>query len=410
MSKLAPGSGDRGDRSVEDVIRAALRGEGLLVPQTDAELRRFDEECAKEVVEIPDHLLNPVWLFQSCDPKAEADTDAKDSPIGSTQRAIAARDGASISATVAERMRDDLVARKTEQGQQAQQKPDSREMSTPFGSPSRLHEIADLAEWIAQERFPKGMADPEALATAQNLGVCFNDYEDAFDGLLEHSSGSFVIYCNLRRVEGRNSDRARFTLAHELGHFFIDEHRLKLERGESLPLSQCDYESAQPIEREADCFAAHLLMPASRFTKRSRGLVPGLSGILSLRRHFGTSVTSTACRYAELGIAPCIVIKWSRDGVGWRFTSAAAREFGLGKTIESVAALPSESATARAIAGDAVPSRGFFESGTTAAYWFKSVENGSYRNDVLMEQAIPLGRFGTLTLLFPAKGSFTTIA
>jgi hypothetical protein len=133
---------------------------------------------------------------------------------------------------------------------------------------------------------------------------------------------------------------------------------------------------------------------------------PGLPTILSLRRHFGTSVTSTACRYATLGLAPCVVVKWSKDGFEWKFMSEEAREAGLWKIIQSATTLPPESPTARALLGESPPPKGFFEAGTTTTMWFRSVTHGSFRNAILVEQAIPLGRFGSLTFLYPESGNF----
>src|SRR5437773_1792618 len=92
-----------------------------------------------------------------------------------------------------------------------------------FLSQERRHEIADLAELVAEEYYPSSRVEPFAIALLKGLTVSFGHYEDAFDGLLEHRSGRFHIYCNLERVERRDGPRARFTLAHELGHFYLDE-------------------------------------------------------------------------------------------------------------------------------------------------------------------------------------------
>lgn len=395
---------DPGPKPVEDLIRTALRGEGFLVPETEEELKRFEDEHARNPVEVPAHLLNPEWLFRAAEP-----TSSVTSTPPAENHAVAARDGKQRTPEVAARMREDRAAADPQVAGRGSQ-PAGDGVQPQFATSTRLREIAELAEWVSGEFGTKGSIDPEAIAVRAAIGVSFNDYDDAFDGLLEHAAGQFHIYCNLRRVEARASDRARFTLAHELGHYFIDLHRQKLERGESLPLSQCEYESAQPIEREADSFAAHLLMPASRFVRCTRGLLPGLPGVLSLRRHFGTSVTSTACRYAELGIAPCVVVKWSSGGVGWRFLGPAAWEARLGRTIQSAADLPPGSATARALACETPPAGGFFETGTTVASWFSSVSHGNFRNAVLVEQAMSLGRFGAITMLYPAMDGFTTLA
>ena len=405
----ASGSPDNG-LPIEDLIRAALRSEGLLVPQTVEEVRRFEDELARNPVEVPAHLLTTEWLFNASRETDELPVPTMTCADPPDNCAVAARDGSAIPNTVAGKMRKDRGRHEDSLVLQATDSGDSDDEVIQFGSSQRLREIADFAEWVAKENCPKGVVVPADIASRNAIGVSFNDYEDAFDGLLEHQSGRFHIYCNLKRVGGQNSDRARFTLSHELAHFFIDAHRQMLERGQSLPLSQCDYESAAPIEREADCFAAHLLMPSERFQKQARGMKPGLPTILSLRKHFSTSVSSTACRYATLGIAPCVVLKWSKDGFGWQFMSAAARDAGLGKMIASRADLPANSPTAKALAGNSPSAKGFFESGTTAAMWFRSVTEGSFRNIILIEQAIPLGRFGAITILFPESGNFPRAA
>src|SRR5258706_3391311 len=98
-------------------------------------------------------------------------------------------------------------------------------------SPTREQEIAELAEAIADGYFPAKRIDPLAIIQAKGITTSFGHYRDTFDGLLEHQRGRFHIYANLDRVEQADSPRARFTLGHELGHYFIDEHRNALTRG-----------------------------------------------------------------------------------------------------------------------------------------------------------------------------------
>src|SRR5439155_25692637 len=129
-------------------------------------------------------------------------------------------------------------------------------------SNERCSEIAELAEIVSLEHCPKGRIDPESIARAVGLTISYGTYRDCFDGLLEHLSGRFHIYCNLDRIESPNSGRAHFTIAHELGHYFIDEHRNALAAGvvPSHP-SFCEHESEFLVEKEADHFASNLLLP-----------------------------------------------------------------------------------------------------------------------------------------------------
>jgi Zn-dependent peptidase ImmA (M78 family) len=273
--------------------------------------------------------------------------------------------------------------------------------------PEREQEIGELAEAVAEEYFPGARVEPEAIVRAKRITISFGRYADTFDGLLEYLGGRFHIYANLDRVEQKDSPRARFTLGHELGHYFIDEHRNALEAGIALSHpSFCEYESDLLVEKEADHFASNLLMPAGSFRKIASRVAHGLEGILKIAHHFGTSVTSTAIRYAQLEIIPCAVIKWNTNGFGWKWLSKETFKAHYWKTVESVEQLPDDSPTAMALAGERPSSQGFFTAGTTASAWFPYVDASAYRNAILIEQAVQLGRFGVLTFLYPESGSY----
>lgn len=273
----------------------------------------------------------------------------------------------------------------------------------------RAQEIADLAEAVADEFCPTGKIHPVAIANHKSITLSFNYYGDAFDGLLEHRAGRFHIYANLDRIERADSPRGRFTLGHELGHYFIDEHRNALRAGlvPSHP-SQCEYESDLLVEREADHFASNLLMPPTRYRQVATAARVGLEGVLKVSSLFDTSVTSTAIRYATSDIVPCAVIKWNVEGFAWKWLSTETFRARFQKTIETVEHLAPGSPTARILAGEAPDSGTFLEAGTTAAAWFPFVRDGDARNVILIEQAMSLGRFGAITFLYPESGDWLT--
>ena len=274
-------------------------------------------------------------------------------------------------------------------------------------SPTREQEIAELAEAIAEEYCPSARVNPLAIVKAKYISISFGHYGDSFDGLLEHRHGRFHIYANLNRIDHTDSPRARFTLGHELGHYFIDEHRNALAEGlaPSHP-SICEYESDLSVEREADHFSSNLLMPTARFMKLAQRVPVGLEAILKIAAEFGTSVTSTALKYVKSDIVPCAVIKWSSEGYSWKWLSTETFRARYIKTIESVGKLPQDSPTSKAIAGEQLPTTGFFSAGTTASAWFPYVGSYGDRNGIFVEQAVPLGRFGVLTFLYPEAGSY----
>ena len=288
------------------------------------------------------------------------------------------------------------------------------------GSVNRIEEIAELAEAVAEEHCPLGVVDPEAIARAAGITLSFGAYGDGFDGMLEHEegragapeNGRFHIFCNTDRVGAADSPRARFTLAHELGHYYIDEHRLSLASGRVSPHpSQCDSESTILAEQEADHFAASLLMPSARFNAQARRSARGLAGIIALARSFQTSLTSTAIRYAAADISPCAIVKWNWQGYAWKWLSSSTFQARLRRTFETPGELAEDSPTRKALARRQPPACGYFESGTTAAAWFPRIGHERERsavplddrNPIFIEQAIPLGAYGVLTFLRPAS-------
>lgn len=135
----------------------------------------------------------------------------------------------------------------------------------------RFTEIAELAEAVADAYHPAIRVEPEVIAKELGITFSYGHYTDAFDGMLEYQRGRFHIYCNLDRVQRPHSLRARFTLGHELGHYFIDEHRNALKRGHAAPdLFSRQYKCPNVVEREADYFSTNLLLPRTRSLKVAR--------------------------------------------------------------------------------------------------------------------------------------------
>ena len=270
--------------------------------------------------------------------------------------------------------------------------------SSSYLTPAREQELAEFAEWVADEHCPSGQVDPDLIARENDITVSRNDYGQAFDGLLEHQSGAFHIYCNTAR--SRVTARARFTLAHELGHFYIDEHRAALRSG-SVPKhnSFCDFRSKNPAEREADCFASNLLMPPSRLLAALGRRSVSFETVDHLAKTFGVSRTSTAVRLVRLDRAPAVVILHNRERFLWKWPSASARSRGLRSALVESDQVPGDSATGKALALGPGSEGLSIQSVTTAAAWFRGISPGTAADFILREEAANLGEHGVLTLL-----------
>lgn len=178
----------------------------------------------------------------------------------------------------------------------------------------RKKELADLAEFISTDYCPHDMVSPELIAEKSGITYNYGEYGDCFDGLLEHDSNEFHIYLNTQSVQSSDKARIRFSFAHELGHFFIDEHRNALKKGKSLHKSYYRFLRKNIVEIEADHFASNLLMPTSRFKQSALARKFDFSVIESLTSKFGTSLSATLLKFIEVDMHPIMVV-FSRNNL-----------------------------------------------------------------------------------------------
>jgi Zn-dependent peptidase ImmA (M78 family) len=176
------------------------------------------------------------------------------------------------------------------------------------------NEIAELAEFIAEENIVRGSVNLKKIAKKDDIEIHYDSFGNFFTGMLQYEDGLFDIFVNLDMVRSEKYPRARFTVAHELGHYFIDNHRNQLKKGYSLSYDKnLTYFSNHPVEREANLFATNLLMPKERFIKMASNFEVGIDAIKALSKQFKTSLTSTAIQYQNLISRPCGLIFWDKN-------------------------------------------------------------------------------------------------
>jgi Zn-dependent peptidase ImmA (M78 family) len=196
-----------------------------------------------------------------------------------------------------------------------------------------------LAENIANKFSDKNISLLNKIAKLEDLPVHYDNYENAFDGMLLYDSenSDFHIHINIDNGNHEDSKRGRFTLAHELGHFFLDEHRLGLKYGLLEPhASFHNINQKSLIEEEADYFAGCLLMPEAKFKNNSSEFKrrTGKKGfsfdtLKDLSENFQASILSTLIRFSQVGtheifavISKDNIAKWyvkSSDFPNWKW-------------------------------------------------------------------------------------------
>jgi len=182
--------------------------------------------------------------------------------------------------------------------------------------------VKRLAEYIALQ-YDEKITPLEKILIDEELDVFYDNYErGTFDGMTMFDNEKFYIHLNIDRQNFPRSDRGRFTLAHELGHYFIDSHRIGLKSGVLKPHpSLANQNQYNAIEREADYFASCLLMPESRFRKDTENKKFSFEVIDFLRTEYKVSCTACALRFADIGDHPIMVVYAESNIIKWFHSS-----------------------------------------------------------------------------------------
>lgn len=188
--------------------------------------------------------------------------------------------------------------------------------------------------------------NPIALAERHDIVVeAKPDTAMGVSGMLVHVNTTFGIkYATHIANEGFQ----RFSISHELGHYFLEGHPEHLFSGGAMVhASQAGFTSVDPFEREADYFASGLLMPSGPFERALRREQEGLGAILSLAAQCRCSLTATAIRYADLTDDGAAVVISQGDRVEFAFLSEAMKRLGDIAWPTRGSALPSGSLTVK---------------------------------------------------------------
>lgn len=271
-------------------------------------------------------------------------------------------------------------------------------------SRDRYVELVDLAEGVCDSYPDAEFMEPEKIANEEGISLSFGNYSDAFDGMLEFEAGSFHIYCNLDRTLFPQNPRARFTLAHELGHYFIDEHRNALKsRKDSRHPSFCEqFSKGSKVELEADIFASNLLMPPSKLKAAMKNGLSGADAIKKFANRFQASLTATAIQYTKLSSDPIVIIKWNDGKIEWRNGSPLALALGFTNIHADLDNLMKDSATHVALTNTDPRPPSHERSHTVISAWSNHINQGTSKDIILVEDALYLGEYGVITILHPA--------
>lgn len=202
----------------------------------------------------------------------------------------------------------------------------------------RLEMVGEQADEIVKNLGLSAPIDPFVVIRSEKplIKAGGRDLGSRYDGKLEYHRGKnrFLLFFNTKYDEGlppgSYHPRTRFSICHELGHYFLERHRAYLMRPDAKShASQSEFFDGQSIEREADAFASSLLLP----THLARAIINqaelSLDRLRTIADHFNTSLISTTFRSVRLSDFPCAVAGIREGVVAWIFPSRSLIETGL---------------------------------------------------------------------------------
>jgi len=226
------------------------------------------------------------------------------------------------------------------------------------------------------------------------------DFADRFDGKLRYVSDKrcFVLMYNtkydLGYRPGTHHPRTCFSIAHELGHYFIEHHHAYLTHGGNSHASINEFRSKIKIEREADAFAASLLLPSHLAKPIINAGELSVSRLEAIADQFQTSLVSTAIRSVQLSHFPCALAGIRERSIAWMFPSEPLIEAGI---YPNKGMLPRNAQESWATFQVGVSSQS--ENEGQVLDWFNTYEKDELGRVHVTEEYIPVPRMGTLLVL-----------
>ena len=131
--------------------------------------------------------------------------------------------------------------------------------------------VKQKAEQVLRENFITAPpVDIYEIAKNEGLSVEIKDFGDKFNNVSGYIKPEIrTIFVNSRDSENRR----KFTIAHELGHWILHRNKLESEPEKYAVLYRIPLGRRQddPIEQEANYFAANLLVPEEMLVARRNG-------------------------------------------------------------------------------------------------------------------------------------------
>ncbi|HBK4725574.1 TPA: ImmA/IrrE family metallo-endopeptidase [Enterobacter hormaechei subsp. steigerwaltii] len=185
-------------------------------------------------------------------------------------------------------------------------------------------------QWLSGKHLADALP-VDCIQIAESLGIKVQGapLKDEFQGALFITPGvTAIIYNENIKEDGRKN----FTIAHEIGHYCLhsdrEEVQCRLEDVGAFSLTP----HGKEIEKEANEFAACLLMPEKDVQQQLLDKNLDIKLVLELALRYGTTVTATACQMVHVSDIPLAVVMLNDDNsTKWCLRNSHFRDFFIKK-------------------------------------------------------------------------------
>lgn len=236
--------------------------------------------------------------------------------------------------------------------------------------------------------------DPFAVAEQFRITIAAKPaHHPGVSGMLIRVGNEFAI-AYATHID--NEPFQRYSVAHELGHYFLPGHPEAVFDARGIHESRAQFVSKDRYEMEADGFAAGLLMPRQQFFPALERAGQGLAAVEELAGLCKTSLHATGIRFAQCTRDMVAVVVSTGNCIDHCFMSEALKGVDGIDWLRKRELLPRNSATHDFNQNDAnVRTAQRVEESSNLQDWF-----GGRRSMNISEDVIGLGSYGrTLTIL-----------
>lgn len=210
---------------------------------------------------------------------------------------------------------------------------------------------------------------------------------------LEDGGGGIMTAAN------QSDGRQRFSLAHELGHFFIPSHA---SAGPTLKCADADLRArstdSKILEWEANDFAAELLMPYSLFSADAQHRPISFDTVEHLAGHemYQVSRTAAAWRLVQTAREQCALIMTTNGLIEW-VTRSDSFPYWIPERGQAVGTGSVVAAIRRGEAPTLAPEQ------VSPSEWFDDHSTGAFDHVEVFESAYPIPSRGQIMSLVWAR-------